>query len=434
MIEIANRLGERAFAWTHRSGLRVRVLSKPFCSRTHATLAVRFGSIDDRLEDERGGLELPQGLAHYLEHQMFESEDGDIAGRFAALGASSNAATSFTHTSYVFDSSTHVDECIRLLLELVRKPWFTDATVAKERAVIAREIRMYEDDPGSRQFQNLLRALYREHPVRSPIAGTEASIAGVDVDLLMRTHRAFYGPDRLALALVGDIDPRRVASCLDEALRDEPDAPQIAAYSFPVPDDAPVAAEEVSVELDVARTKWVLGIKDVGAPTQGIELLRREVATWMLLDALYSPSSVAHERWLEAGLVDDSFGFDYTADPSFGFVAFASELGNEESASGAPAIERAVFEVGRRAVETGIDEADLERVRRKHVGRFVASFDHVESLSSAFAEPAFLDLSPFQWQTALEEVTRSDVNARAREIFLEPKFARSFVVPVRGQR
>lgn len=434
MIEMANRLGERAFAWTHRSGLRVRVLSKPFCSRTHATLAVRFGSIDDRLEDEHGELELPHGLAHYLEHQMFESEDGDIAGRFAAFGASSNAATSFTHTSYVFDSSTHVEECIRLLLELVRKPWFTDATVAKERAVIAREIRMYEDDPGSRQFQNLLRALYKKHPVRSPIAGTEASIASIDVELLMRTHRAFYGPDRLALALVGDVDPMRVAACLDEALRDEPDAKEVAAFSFPEPDDDAVAAEEVRVELDVARTKWVLGIKDSGAPTRGVELLRREVATWMLLDALFSPSSAAHERWLEVGLVDDSFGFDYTADPSFGFVAFAAELEDDESASGPPAIERAVFEVGRRAIDTGIPEADLERVRRKHVGRFVASFDHVESLSSAFAEPAFLGLSPFQWQAALEAVTLGEVNARARELFHQPKYARSFVVPSRGLR
>lgn len=432
MNAIINSLGERVHGWTHPSGLRVRVVSKPVCSRTHAALAVRFGSIDAVLADTQGSRALPGGIAHFLEHQMFESEEGDIAERFARLGAAANASTSFANTQYVFDTSKNVRECIDLLLELVRRPYFSEESVAKERAVIAREIRMFDDDPGARQFQNLLRGLYRDHPVRTPIVGTEASIAEIDSDLLMRTHETFYGPSRLSLAVVGNIDPEVVRDRVDRAFAAEPHAAAIRDFAFPPADDDVVAAEEVRVELDVARVKWMFAIKDREPPHDGRDRIRREVETWLLLDALFSSSAPAHEAWLRSGVIDDAFGFDYVSEPSFSFVAIAAEIDSAPETGVAPEIESAVRAEMRRALEFGIDGADFERVRRKHVGRFVAGFDQIESLAASFAEPAFFDLTPFDWLDALESICPSDLDRRARELFRSPITARSFVLPRRG--
>jgi predicted Zn-dependent peptidase len=434
MIAIPNRLDERVFGWTHRSGLRVRVVSKPRCFRTHASLAVRFGSIDDVLRDDLGERALPAGLAHFLEHQMFESEDGDVAERFSRFGASANAATSFTHTSYVFDTSSNVPQCLDLLFDLVRHPFFSDASVAKERGVIAREIRMYDDDPGSRQFQNLVRALYRAHPVRTPIAGTEESIGGIDVELLTRAHRAFYGPQRMALAVVGRIEPELVRERLDLAFEGLDEAARDDAPVFPREDAVECAALEMRAELDVARPKWMLGIKDRRVLADPRLRIRDEVATWLLLDALYSSSSPAHEKWLGSGVIDDAFGFDYVSEPSFGFVAIAAELDEAPATGAAPRIEELVLLEGRRAIERGISNDDFERVRRKHVGRFLAGFDQLDSLASSFAEPAFLGLTPFDWLDVLESIERRDLEERARAIFLDPVSARSYVLPRRSAR
>ncbi len=429
--ELSKKLDEPLIALTHPSGMRIRIARKPGFSRVHAVLTARFGSVDRRRENSGSSTELPAGLAHFLEHQMFEDEGGDIAARFARLGASSNAFTSFVNTSYVFDASDFLPECLDLLLALVLRPHFTSASVAKEVLVIAREIRMVEDDPGARIFQNLLRALYSTHPVRVPIAGTEASIATITPEMLMDAHRAFYRPDHLALAVVGDVDPNVVFAAVDRALGRE-----TATASDPAPsemtvsnDEGSPAVAEIRATMEVARPKWLLGFKDRGVPAAGMRLLEREIATSMLLDILFSASSTAHEEWLRSGVIDDTFAYEYTAESGFGFLAFASDIAEAPARGASTRLEDAIGREIERVRTAGVDEADFARIQRRQIGRFVSFFDHLDGLATALSQLALYELTPLHWIEAARSIRREDLEARACDLFDRRFASRSLVLP-----
>jgi predicted Zn-dependent peptidase len=220
LITTQNRtIGERIVKTELPSGLNVVVIPRPGFHKTFATFATRYGSIDNAFHDPETGsvVRVPDGIAHFLEHKMFEQQGGgDAFDDFARLGASSNAYTDYTSTTFLFQTTSHVEENLNTLLNFVQQPYFTDANVEKEKGIIEQEIRMYLDMPGDRLHSNLMRALYVHHPVRVDIAGSVDSIRTITPKDLYTCYHTFYHPSNMVLLIIGDVNAQAMIEAVVE--------------------------------------------------------------------------------------------------------------------------------------------------------------------------------------------------------------------------
>jgi len=424
---VENRVGEDVFGLTLPSGLRVTLVPKRGFSKTFGVFATNFGSADNGFVDPRSGerMTVPDGVAHFLEHKLFEDEQGDVSDRFSELGASCNASTSFTITSYIFSATRNVEACVDLLLQFVQNPHFTEELVRKEQGIIGQEIRMYDDDPSWRIFFNLLGALYRSHPVRISIAGTEQSIARVDPEVLHTCYRAFYRPANMAFTLVGRFDAEEIAERIARDQAGREDLPPGQASRVPV-DDGPIRESEACQEMDVALPKLLIGYKDRIQPGDGIDLARRDLLSGIALDLMFGRSSEAHERLYAEGLIDDSFSADYTADIDFGFAMVGGDTEQPEQ------LEQRLLAEVERFLEAGCPTSDFERVRNKFQGKFVGMFDSLEATAHAFSGGVFRGVQPFDLLEILEGLEPEQVGERARAMLCDSLRARSLVLPRSG--
>jgi len=424
LAPLENRFGEEVLTGTCRSGLRITLVPKPDYSKTFGVFATRFGSADNGFVDPATGkpVTVPDGVAHFLEHKLFEDEDGDVSDRFSALGASCNASTSFTTTSYIFTATRRVHECVDLLLNFVQNPHFTEELVRKEQGIIGQEIRMYDDDPSWRIFFNLLGALYRSHPVRINIAGTEESISRIDPAVLHTCYRAFYRPGNMAFTLVGRMDVDRILEQIDRDQDSRTADPQGQSMRKPV-DDGPVRETEVSQSMDVALPKILLGYKDRIVNGGGQETVRRELLSGIALDLLFGRSSEVHERLYSEGLIDDSFSAEYTTDVDFGFCMLGGDSERPDD------LERRLLAEIDRFLDGGVRQEDFERVRNKFLGKFVSMFDSLEATAHSFSGGVLRNATPFDVLETLGELSVDEVVERAKTLLDGSLRARSLVLP-----
>ena len=215
------QVGDSYWKIQHPSGLTILLYPKENCSTTYAIFGTRYGSIDNCFQrsDEPAPETVPEGIAHYLEHKLFESEDGDAFERYAKTGASANAFTSFESTCYLFSCTDKLYESLEILLDFVQSPYFTEQTVQKEQGIIGQEIKMYDDDPSWRVMFNYLKAMYHSHPIKEDIAGTVESIAKITPELLYRCYNTFYNLGNMVLALAGNFDKEKVLEVCDRMLK-----------------------------------------------------------------------------------------------------------------------------------------------------------------------------------------------------------------------
>ncbi len=399
------------------SGLSCYVLPKPGFATRYASFSTRYGSCDQTFVDRDGKLrETPAGIAHFLEHKLFEEQDGNVAERFSALGAMSNAYTNYGATSYLFSTTEHFSEALDLLLHFVQRPYFTEENVEKEQGIIAEELRMYLDDPRSVVFQNLLGALYQSHPVRVEIGGTLESIRKIGPDELFLCHRTFYQPGNMVLMVAGDVDPAEVFAMARKAVGGvgEPALRRV----YPE-EPRPVAEEMKRQRMAVGVPLITIGFKD--DPASPEEALRREVTMEILLDVLFGPSSEIHRQLYEEGLIGQQFSSSYFSGDGYA----ASVLGGPT-----PDPDRLLARVEALLGETlmrGLDPKDVERSRRRSLGEFVALFNAPEAVAHAFSEYALRGLDLMAVHDLLQEVTADDVGRRLQEQFHTPRRSVSIV-------
>lgn len=422
------RLREQVFQTRLDNGLAVFVMPKPGFHKKYAVFATRYGSIDNRFR--RGGesqvIAVPDGIAHFLEHQLFEDEGGHVFDAFADLGASVNAYTSYTMTSYLFSTTDNFRQAFDKLLDFVQAPHFTDAGVQKEIGIIEQEIRMYQDHPRHRLAMNLLQALYHVHPVRIDIAGTVESIREITADTLRLCYDTFYHPSNMAVFVVGDVHP-------DEVLQQVVDDMAARNYSFRPPverlfDPEPPEAAQARVEttMAAARPLYALGFKAAPA-TDADQRLRDEVTTLLALSAALGRSSALYQELYEADLIDDSFSARFVAGTNFEHTVIGGETNDPEE------LHQRLAAGLERLRETGIPEEDIVRAQRQAVGEFVQLFDSLEFIANGFLFYHFKDASLFGYMRALAEATPEQVNARLAE-HLRPERAAVSIVWPQGRR
>ena len=393
-------VGDFYYTGTHPSGLRVFLYPKEKSSTTYAIFSTKYGSIDSCFQrsDEPAPETVPEGIAHYLEHKLFESEDGDAFQRYAETGASANAYTSFENTSYLFSCSDRLYDSLEILLDFVQSPYFTEETVRKEQGIIGQEIKMYDDDPQWRVMFNYLRAMYHAHPIRQDIAGTVESIAQITPDHLYRCYRTFYNLHNMAFVLAGSFDVDRVCQLLDQMLK--PCDPVTVRRVFPE-EPATVARSRVEEALSVALPLFQFGYKLPGTAPRGEKDL---AAAEVLLEVLASEASPLFRRLLDSGLVNESsFASEFFEGEGYATLMFGGESNDPE------AVAAAITEELLRLRQEGIDPAAFERSRRSLYGQNLAALNSTASIANAILSLTFKGRELFSYIHALAGITVADV-------------------------
>ena len=416
------RLGEVCFEGKHSSGLKIRLYPKEGYVSAFAMFGTRYGSVDTKFKrsDEADYTEVPEGIAHFLEHKLFESEDGDAFTRYAATGASANAFTSFDATCYLFSCSENFKESFEILLDFVQKPYFTARTVEKEQGIIGQEIKMYDDSPQWRVFFNMLGALYHKHPVRIDIAGTEESIAKIDADLLYRCYHTFYNLNNMALTVVGKFDMDEVLALCDKLLKPAPD---VTVDSVFVDEPEDIFKKRVEQRFPIAVPLFNMGFKETAGrePKTPAQL----AATDILLECIASDHSELYRRLLDAGLINDTFGSEYFKGPGYAAVVFAGESVDPDE----------VFREILREVETlrqkGVNRKAFERAKKAVYARKAAAFDNMENIAHGLIEAAFDGYQIYDIMEAVASCTYEDVCARMKEQLCSERAVLSVVLPLK---
>lgn len=406
-------------------GLGVFVMPKPGFHKRYAVFSTNYGSVDSefRPAEAQAPVGVPDGIAHFLEHQLFESESGHVFDAFANLGASVNAYTSHTMTSYLFSATDNFEAAFAKLLDFVQTPHFTDEGVAKETGIIEQEIQMYQDQPRHRLHMNLLQSLYHAHPVRIDIAGTPETIGRIDKGTLQLCYDTFYHPSNMAVFVVGDEDPDAI---LEQVRRDVArrgyERRDAVERLFPEEATAP-ARNRVEETMRAARPLYALGVKEGTVAKDPKEQLRIDVTTSLVLSAALGRSSALYQELYEADLIDDGFGARYQSGPGFGHTVVAGETRDPEQLH-----ERLLSGLAKLR-KSGLSEGDVRRAQRQAAGEFVQLFDSLEFIANSFLYYHFKQATVFDYMQLLQEVTPEQVNERLREHVRDEQMALSLVLP-----
>ncbi len=407
------------------NGLDVYILPKQGFNKTFATFTTKYGSVDNTFVPlgKEEMIRVPDGIAHFLEHKLFEKEDHDAFQLFSKQGASANAFTSFTRTAYLFSCTSNVEQNLNTLLNFVQEPYFSEKTVEKEKGIIGQEIQMYQDNPDWRLYFGLIDSLFVKHPIKIDIAGTIESISKITKDLLYECYETFYHPSNMLMFVVGAIDPEKTMDLIREnqAKKDYKNQPEIVRSFEEEPDE--VNEKKKIISMPVQTSKCLVGIKATNLKEKGEALLKQEIALTLLLDYLFGKSSVHYESLYNEGLIDDSFSYDYTEENNFGFAMVGGDTKQPDE------LEERLKGILLNTNYDQLDEAALERVKKKKIGGFLRSLNSPEYIANQFTRYAFNESSLFDALTVLESLTVQDLQEVAKLLLSEEKMSVCQVLP-----
>lgn len=408
------------------NGLTVYLLPKNDYHKTYGLFSTNYGSIDNEFipygSDKK--IKVPDGIAHFLEHKLFEKEDGDVFQLFGQQGASANAFTSFTKTSYLFSTTDQVEKNLTTLLDFVQAPYFTEETVNKEKGIIGQEIQMYEDDPNWRMFFGILNNLYPEHPLHIDIAGTVESIEAITADDLYTCYRTFYQPSNMVLFVVGKLEPEKLMELIrtNQNAKDFPPAQKIERY---FPDNNGDIIAKSSMRSAITRDKFVLGIKGLDVlPAEGKELLRYKTALNLLFQLLLGNTSQNYLKMYNDGLMDDSFGFEFSLDREFHFADFSGDTDQPEKA--AEKVKEILLHFEE---DQELSEENLTLLKKKMLGQYFQTLNSLEYIANQFTQSLFGDQTLFDLPEIIESIQLADVLKVGRSFIKEEAFSEFYMQP-----
>ena len=418
-------IGETLYESTLPNGLRVAVIPKPGFTRSFAMFATDYGGADRRFQVKGEFIDTPAGVAHFLEHKMFDMPDGDNAlSRISANGAQPNAFTSAGLTAYYFESTTGFYENLEMLLKFVSTPYFTDESVAKEQGIIAQEIRMGDDDPSYVIFEELMRCLYDHHPIRDSIAGTVESIAEITPETLYHCHSIFYHPSNMCLCVVGDVDPDKVEQTALALLTPNPG--EVPVRDYGAPEGVEPAKRRFTRAMEVSAPQFIAGLK-LETAEKGDALLRQKLVGGLALSYLFGQSSAFYNRLYEKGLLNTDFsaGMDYAAGAML-------MLAGGESRDPEAVLAEMCAEI-RKAGEEGLDKALWSRVKKSAYGSRIRALSSFAGLCSSLADGAFGGYNCLDSFAVVESITEQEIVQFIRSQLAPERFAMSVITPLSGK-
>lgn len=414
------RIGEEVIWVTLDNGLPVCIVPKKGFSRKYALFATRYGGMDMRFRLNGQWLDTPAGIAHYLEHKMFDTEDGNALQELAMNGAEPNAFTSNAITCYYFDSTEKFYENLEILLSFVSVPYFTDESVEKEQGIIGQEIGMIEDNPEWQVYKQLMQSLYHTSPARTPVAGSVESIREITAQTLYDCHRAFYTPANMCLVVVGDVEPQQV---LDITRRVLPkDSGELIERDYGAEEPTEAAQAYAEERMEVSMPSFLVGFKC--PPQHGGEEQHRFAAIGELAcDVLMGESSPLYAQLYSQGLINGSFGAAFDILPG---AAYAYAGGDSKDPK---AVAEAILAEAQRLVREGVDEDYYKRIVNANFGAALRELNSFESIAVSMAEGRFQGYDPYRFPEIYDSITAADVLAFLRENVTRSHMALSVIAP-----
>lgn len=400
--------GETCYETTHSSGLKIRIVKKPGKSRKTAMIAANFGSINREFEYNGEFVTIPNGTAHFLEHKLFEGENGNAFDFYAKTGAKANAFTSNDKTAYYFICTDKFEENLSILLSFVSNPYLTDENVEKEKGIIGQEIRMYEDEPSWQGYFGLIGCLYKDHPVKYDIAGTVEDIAPITVDTLMSCYNTYYDPSNMVLAVCGDVEVDKVIELCDKYIK--PTSNKKVNQIIPMEKQG-IVKEYSEKKMPVSRPLFYIGIKDNDTNLSGMDLAKKEVEIQMLCEMLFGTSTDFYKSLYDSGIINEEFESVYEMSDTFAFYFFGGESDKPEK------VLDAIKQTIKKFFETDFDNDRFLQVRNALYGSIIMSCDNVSKIVNSLVSSEFSKREPFDKAAAIKQVTAEDIIARANKLF-----------------
>lgn len=414
------QLLERCVEEKLENGLTVRVVPKTGFSRAYAFFATNYGSNDTRFLLDGQWKTSPDGVAHYLEHKMFDMPDGDAMYAFAKYGANPNAFTSYALTAYYFDCTEHFEENLRILLRFVSTPYFTEQSVEKERGIIAQEIKMYLDSASSQVYENLFAALYHVHPVRVPIAGSVESIQAIDTATLYDCYRAFYDMSNMMLCVVGDVEPERVLALAREILPEGHGTVSARDYGGAEPMQPVRARVEQRMEIAMPTFAWGMKCRPC-APRENT--MRYEALGDFAAELLAGESTALYRSLYERGWIDSDFSVGFESMRGMGALVASGDSMEPDR------VRDAIVEHAAHLLREGIDEQHFLRLKRAAIGRRVRDLDSFESICYRLCAYHFDGVDYFDFPQIYESLDSAQVLRFLQENFDPAHSAMSVIYP-----
>lgn len=400
-----NTLKETLYHEKMDNGLEVYLLPKPGFEKTYGLFSTNFGAIDTTFvplgQDEM--IKVEDGIAHFLEHKMFDMNGTDASDEFAKLGASTNAFTSSSRTAYLFSTTSNEYPCIELLLDFVQKLEITPESVEKEKGIIGQEIKMYDDDPDWRVYFGSIQNLYNHHPVAIDIAGTVETVNSTTKEMLEICYNTFYHPSNMMLFVVGNIDADKAISIIrsNQAKKNFKKANKIVCQKVFEPND--IKVKENILTMDVEMNKIIISIKINEILNDSKLKIKRELAINLLFDLLFSKSSKLYNDWLNRGIINDSFSANFTQERDYAFIQIGCDCDDYET------LKNELIKLIKNFKDVEINVSDFERIKKKNIGLFINMFNSPESIANIFSRYYFEGIMAFDLIDEVAKISLDDI-------------------------
>ncbi|MBS3409847.1 insulinase family protein [Staphylococcus aureus] len=399
-------IDERVFEQELENGLRLFVIPKPGFQKTFVTYTTQFGSLDNQFKPlgQDQFVTVPDGVAHFLEHKLFEKEEEDLFTAFAEDNAQANAFTSFDRTSYLFSVTDNIENNIKRLLTMVETPYFTKETVDKEKGIIAEEIKMYQEQPGYKLMFNTLRAMYQQHPIRVDIAGSVESIYDITKDDLYLCYETFYHPSNMVLFVVGDVNPEEICRIVKqhEDARNKVNQPKIERGLVDEPEDVKEAF--VTESMKIQSPRLMLGFKNKPLQEAPQKYVQRDLEMSLFFELIFGEETDFYQNLLNEGLIDDTFGYQFVLEPTYSFSIVTSATEEPDK------LKKLLLDELRDKKGNFQDAEAFELLKKQFIGEFISSLNSPEYIANQYTKLYFEGVSVFDMLDIVENITLDSIN------------------------
>ncbi len=406
------KIKEKIYMEKLENGLTIMIVPKNTTNKKYVIWGTHFGSIDNHfiMPNTKEEVSVPDGVAHFLEHKMFEQENGrNSLDVLMALGVDANAYTTNNHTAYLFEATENFYEALDELMDYVQHPYFTDENVEKEKGIIGQEIGMYDDDPGWRLYMNALDCLYHDNVIKIDIAGTVESISKIDKDVLYKCYNTFYNPSNMVMVVCGDFEPEKMLEEIKKRLVEKPKQGEIKRIYAQEKKEIHMPYKEDTME--VSSPIFMIGFKD---EIEEKNKIQRHIAIEILMNMLIGKSSPLYQKLYNEGLLMSQPDLDYEFSNDYAHVLIASQSKDPKEIQ-----EELLKEIKR--LQENFDEAHFDRIRKKVYGDYVAEYNNVADISRMLLLDYFKGVQTFDYIEQFSTVTLEYTRQILQEVFDEKK-------------
>ena len=421
-IKESLKLKEKEYIEKLDNGMTVIIIPKPELDKKYVIWGTHFGSIDNRFIMPNSGEEvfIPDGVAHFLEHKMFEQPNGtNSLDTLMALGLDANAYTTNDHTAYLFECTDHFYEGLDELMDYVQHPYFTDENVEKEKGIIAQEIKMYDDEPGWRLYMNAMDCMYKKNPIKIDIAGSVESISKIIPDVLYKCYNTFYNPSNMIMVVCGNFNPEEILGEIKKRLLPHEQQGEIKRI---YPDkEKEINKPYIEMEMEVSLPLFAIGFKDIEDNSNKEELVKKHIAIEILLNMIIGKSSDEYKELYEKGMLLAEPDMDYEFSDEYAHIVISGQSNNPDK------VKEKVEEAINNFIENGLDDEHFNRIRKKVYGDYVVEYNNVGNIARMFLSDKMKGINSFDYIEKYNEVTKEYTETVLKNVFKKDNMVMSVI-------